>query len=38
MNDPAPDKKEAAQQDDHCSLQWVALAVLLFCWVAEAYV
>lgn len=34
---PPPDEREKQAEDDDCFLQWVALAVLLACWLAEAY-
>jgi hypothetical protein len=37
MNAPPPDEDEAREHDDDCFLQWVALVVLLACWLAEAY-
>ncbi len=33
---PPPEAKESDESDDSF-LQWVALAVLLACWLAEAY-
>jgi hypothetical protein len=37
MSAPPPDDNDAQEQDDECFLQWVALVVLLACWLAEAY-
>jgi hypothetical protein len=34
--EPPPDREQEAEDDD-CFLQWVALVVLLACWLAEAY-
>ena len=34
---PPPDEKESQEYDDDSFLQWVALVVLLACWLAEAY-
>ena len=38
MNTPPPEDNDAQEHDDECFLQWVALVVLLACWLAEAYV
>ena len=32
-----PDGREQQEHDDDCFLQWMALVVLLACWLAEAY-
>jgi hypothetical protein len=34
--EPTPGREEQ-EQDDDCFLQWMALVVLLACWLAEAY-
>jgi hypothetical protein len=31
------DGREQQEHDDDCFLQWMALVVLLACWLAEAY-
>ena len=35
--EPPPDDREQQAADDDCFIQWVALVVLLACWLAEAY-
>jgi hypothetical protein len=39
LGEPAPPPADAKEPDesDDSFLQWVALAVLLACWLAEAY-
>ena len=37
LPEPPPDREKEAADDD-CFLQWVALVVLMACWLAEAYV
>jgi hypothetical protein len=32
-----PDGRGQQEHDDDCFLQWMALVVLLACWLAEAY-
>lgn len=38
MSAPPPDEEKNPEYDDESYLQWVALVVLLACWLAEAYV